>query len=75
MPFVEYDEAGAICSDCGRSFPSEETLSEHRRNTHPPSGEGPARRGPTDPVVCAVCGDRFRSVAALADHNRVAHTR
>lgn len=75
MPFVEYDEEHAICSDCGRHFPSDEALDAHRRDAHVPAGDpgepAPARR----PAVCAVCGARFPSVAALTAHNRETHTR
>lgn len=74
MPFVEYDEAGAVCADCGRNFPSDEALAEHRRGTHEPAAD---RRKEASPAVavCAVCQGRFRSVAALAAHNRESHTR
>lgn len=75
MPFVDYDEAQAVCSDCGRAFPSEEALAEHRRETHDPSSGSDPGDPPRAEVPCAVCGARFRSVAALAAHNRQAHTR
>lgn len=75
VPFVDYDETRAVCSDCGRNFPSEESLAEHQRDTHAPAAErhSPTRSAPK--VACAVCGGRFPSVAALAAHNRAAHTR
>jgi hypothetical protein len=34
MPYVEYDEVQAVCSDCGRIFPSEDALSAHRAESH-----------------------------------------
>lgn len=34
MPYVEYDEARAVCSECGRAFPDEEALAAHRRESH-----------------------------------------
>ncbi|MGD0257932.1 MAG: hypothetical protein ABSB90_08685 [Thermoplasmata archaeon] len=37
MPYVEYDEVEAICSDCGRTFRSEEALDAHRLESHPPA--------------------------------------
>lgn len=75
VPFVDYDEARANCADCGRNFPSEEALAEHRRDTHDPAADRRKAAPPTVTVRCAVCGGQFRSVAALAAHNRDAHTR
>jgi hypothetical protein len=34
MPYVEYDEVQAACSDCGRIFRSEEALEAHRKESH-----------------------------------------
>lgn len=34
MPYVEYDEIEAICSECGRVFRSEETLATHKEESH-----------------------------------------
>lgn len=34
MPYVEYDEIEAICSDCGRAFRSEEALAAHKEEAH-----------------------------------------
>ncbi len=45
MPYVEYDEVEAVCSDCGRTFRSEEALEAHRLDAHPPGN--PA----TEPVA------------------------
>jgi hypothetical protein len=49
MPYVEYDEVEAICSDCGRTFRSEEALEAHRLESHPPAvappSPPPAKRG------------------------------
>ena len=44
MPYVEYDEAGAVCSECGRQFPDEEALDAHRRASH--GVEDVSRRSP-----------------------------
>ncbi|MHB8351532.1 MAG: C2H2-type zinc finger protein [Thermoplasmata archaeon] len=47
MPYVEYDEVQAICSECGRLFRSEEALEEHRSSVHGIGEEPrPPRRGP-----------------------------
>jgi len=75
VPFVDYDETRANCADCGRNFPSEEALAEHRRETHDPAADRRTPARPSPAVECAVCGGRFRSVAALAAHNQDAHTR
>ncbi|HZY92710.1 MAG TPA: C2H2-type zinc finger protein [Thermoplasmata archaeon] len=72
MPYIEYDEVEAACSDCGRLFRSEEALASHRAESHPP--DAPARSMPTAQVVCAVCRKKFTSVSALSRHNRSAHT-
>lgn len=73
MPYVEYDEVQAVCSDCGRIFPSDEALSEHRAETH--GGlERPADPPRTRQIACSVCHKRFRSTDALKEHNRRAHT-
>jgi uncharacterized C2H2 Zn-finger protein len=73
VPYVEYDEVEAVCSDCGRIFPSEESLAAHRNEAHAglvePEGKAPAHQ-----IPCSVCHKRFRSTAALAEHNRKAHT-
>jgi hypothetical protein len=34
MPYVEYDEVVASCSECGRAFRSEEDLEAHRAEVH-----------------------------------------
>jgi transcription initiation factor TFIIIB Brf1 subunit/transcription initiation factor TFIIB len=74
MPYVEYDEVEAICSDCGRVFRSEEALSEHQAEAH--SGkEATVRPGAGGSLVkCSLCHQKFRSTAALRDHNARAHT-
>jgi C2H2-type zinc finger/Zinc finger, C2H2 type len=73
MPYVEYDEVQAVCSDCGRIFPNEEALAAHRDEAHAglgtPGGSPPAKQ-----VECSVCHKRFRSTALLTEHNRKAHT-
>jgi hypothetical protein len=73
MPYVEYDEVQAVCSDCGRIFPNDEALASHREEAHSglevPGGDAKAQQ-----IECSVCHRRFRSTAALTDHNRKAHT-
>jgi hypothetical protein len=48
MPYVEYDEVQATCSDCGRTFLSEEALAAHRAQSHGPEDVTvrPSRRPP-----------------------------
>jgi hypothetical protein len=54
MPYVEYDEVVASCSECGRAFRSEEDLEAHRAEVHEApaeaadlsSGHGAARGAP-----------------------------
>ena len=73
MPYVEYDEVQAVCSDCGRIFPSEDALAAHRVEAH--GGLEEAGRAPeAKRIECSVCHKRFRSTAGLTDHNRKAHT-
>ncbi|HYK93033.1 MAG TPA: C2H2-type zinc finger protein [Thermoplasmata archaeon] len=72
MPYVEYDEVEAACSDCGRLFRSEEALAAHRSEAHAPDSKSAPIR--VAPVTCAVCHRRLASVSALARHNRSAHT-
>ncbi len=72
MPYVEYDENEAVCSQCGSAFRSPEVLEVHLRESH----TGP--KPPTVPegtrsVKCSVCGERLSSVSALGRHNRQAH--
>jgi C2H2-type zinc finger/Zinc finger, C2H2 type len=72
VPYVEYDEVEAACSDCGRLFRSEEALEAHRLEAH--GGDPRPRAPPSRQVRCAVCHREFPSVSALARHNRSAHT-
>jgi hypothetical protein len=48
MPFVEYDEIEAVCSECGMIFRSEDALESHKERTHAPAAVEPSRkkRGP-----------------------------
>ena len=73
MPYVEYDEVQAVCSDCGRLFPNDEALAAHRDEAH--SGLEAAAEAPqAKQIECSVCHKRFRSTSALTEHNRKAHT-
>ncbi len=73
MPYVEYDEVEAICSDCGRVFRSEDALAEHQAEAH--SGQESVERAaaPARGVTCSICQQKFRSASALREHNRRAH--
>jgi uncharacterized C2H2 Zn-finger protein len=71
MPYVEYDEVEAICSDCGRVFRSEEALADHRAEAH--AGQEGTTPHPAT-IRCSLCKAKFRSTAALQEHNAKAHT-
>ncbi len=77
MPYVEYDEVEAICSDCGRIFRSEDALAAHREEAHagivarPSVGQRPAPTGAT----CPVCQRPFDSATTLRSHLARAHPR
>ena len=74
MPYVEYDEVEAICSECGRVFRSEEALAEHQAEAH--SGkESAAKPGNRKPMVkCSLCDQKFLSPTALREHSVRAHS-
>ena len=72
MPYVEYDEVGASCSECGRNFRSPEDLETHRTQVHHPDPGTETVPKPST-TVCAMCGGSFGSVAALRQHNERAH--
>lgn len=74
MPYVEYDEVEAVCSDCGRAFRSEEALTEHRAEAHSGKEEPAASTARLARVACSVCGKAFPSTAALTRHNAKSHT-
>lgn len=69
MPFVEYDEVEAVCSDCGRIFRSEEALAAHRIDSHAGRVAPPAK----DPLTCPICQRRFLSAAQLRSHRARQH--
>ncbi|HTZ61612.1 MAG TPA: C2H2-type zinc finger protein [Thermoplasmata archaeon] len=69
MPFVEYDEVEAICSDCGRIFRSEEALVAHRVDSH----AGRVAPASKDPLTCPDCGRRMLSAAQLRAHREREH--
>ena len=71
VPYVEYDEIQAVCADCGRQFPSPESLERHRAEAHAqpePPHKHPRRRR------CSACGKEFYTLGALAAHNRRDHS-
>ncbi len=70
MPFVEYDEVGAVCAECGRQFPNDEALATHKAESHGLAPPAPEKHA----VVCSVCHKRFPSIGQLSEHNRRAHT-
>ncbi len=72
MPYVEYDEVEAVCSDCGRVFRSEDALVEHRTEAH--AGQESTSRPPAAKIRCSLCQKQFLSAAALREHNAKAHT-
>ncbi len=72
MPYVEYDEVEAICSDCGRAFRSEEALDEHRAEAHAGQEKAAGANPPT--IRCSLCQKPFRSAGALREHNAKVHT-
>ncbi len=77
MPYVEYDEVEAICSDCGRIFRSEDALAAHREEAH----AGIVPRAPVavassgTGVSCPVCQRPFDSATTLRSHRARAHPR
>ncbi|HXW66554.1 MAG TPA: C2H2-type zinc finger protein [Thermoplasmata archaeon] len=78
MPYVEYDEVEAICSDCGRIFRSEEALSAHREEAHAGLEASPRPARPVAAAVgvrCPVCGRGFDSATTLRAHRARAHAR
>ncbi len=74
MPYVEYDEVGAACSECGRLFRSAEDLEEHRKESHGPGASPREARERKPTLPCSMCSRRFYSVAALQDHTRRDHS-
>jgi hypothetical protein len=73
MPYVEYDELGSACSECGRPFRSEEDLEEHRRSVHAAEGEPRALSRRVQLRACPVCGERISGASAFRLHRRSAH--
>jgi len=71
VPFVEYDEIEAACSECGRLFRSTDALQTHLTESHATAEPAPKARAA---VVCSVCGRSFPTLPGLAEHNRRAHT-
>lgn len=74
MPYVEYDEVKAVCSECGRAFETEEALRTHDQEAHALTRRARSGLPPPAPVTCSVCGRTFPSVSALGRHNRRDHT-
>ncbi|MGA8303403.1 MAG: C2H2-type zinc finger protein [Thermoplasmata archaeon] len=74
MPYVEYDEVEAICSDCGRMFRSEDDLAAHRAESH--AGlEDPSTSSAADaPSVCSTCHRTLESRESLRTHRAQFHS-
>jgi uncharacterized C2H2 Zn-finger protein len=75
MPYVEYDEVEAICSDCGRTFRSEEALASHRDESHSGREDVPRTAAPSTRPACPHCDRTFDSSATLRAHVARAHPR
>lgn len=75
MPYVEYDEVEAICSDCGRIFRSEDALAFHRDDSHGGAEESPRASGAPGGAVCPICRAPFRSDEMLRNHRASHKTR
>jgi hypothetical protein len=76
MPYIEYDEVGAVCADCGMTFRTDEALSTHRAQVHT-SGDRDVASAPSRPAPlrCGSCQQLFSSPSAFQDHNRIVHWR
>ena len=72
MPYVEYDEVEAICSDCGRIFRSEEALAAHRTESHEGT-ETPVPVPPHPEFECERCHRSFSTAAGRARHVARSH--
>jgi DNA-directed RNA polymerase subunit RPC12/RpoP len=77
MPYVEYDEVEATCSDCGRMFRSEEALDAHRTEVHQPVERSAIQPKPGPPSNsserCTNCGMQLASDVELRRHVRSEH--
>ncbi len=73
MPYVEYDEVEAICSDCGRIFRSEDALAAHREESHAGAPPAAAKAPPSPAVRCPECGRAFDSTEAVRVHRSRSH--
>jgi hypothetical protein len=78
MPYIEYDEVEATCSDCGRLFRSEEALEAHQIEVHRPVEQSPPRptssSSPHAALRCQACGIRLGSREELRRHERLTHS-
>jgi hypothetical protein len=74
MPYVEYDEVGAACAECGRLFRSADDLEAHRRESHAPARSTDAAKPHKPTLPCSLCSRKFYSIAALQDHTRHDHS-
>jgi C2H2-type zinc finger len=74
MPYVDYDEVGAACAECGRLFRSTEDLDAHRRENHPTARSNSPERPKTASLPCSLCSRKFYSIAALKEHTHRDHS-
>ncbi len=77
MPYIEYDEIEATCSDCGRIFRSEDALAAHLAEVHRPVEDARIRRTGVavrkSAVPCPNCSLELASATELRRHRRAAH--
>ncbi|MFZ0831328.1 MAG: C2H2-type zinc finger protein [Thermoplasmata archaeon] len=74
MPYVEYDEVGAACAECGRLFRSADDLEAHRKESHAPAPSAPGTKPRHPTLSCSLCSRKFYSIAALQDHTHHDHS-
>jgi Zinc finger, C2H2 type/C2H2-type zinc finger len=74
MPYVDYDEVGAACAECGRLFRSSEDLDAHRRESHPTARLSAPAKPKSATLPCSLCSRKFYSIAALKEHTHRDHS-
>jgi uncharacterized C2H2 Zn-finger protein len=79
MPYVEYDEIEATCSDCGRLFRSEEALEAHVAEVHRPVEQARLRHASATTASsgsrCPDCEVSLSSPSELRRHRSTAHSK
>jgi hypothetical protein len=74
MPYVEYDEVGAVCAECGRNFRSADDLEAHRQESHGPPSTATADKHREPTLGCSLCSRKFYSIGTLESHTRRDHS-